>query len=355
MSDFDVALSDAGRDDEWDAFVERAPGGHHLQTSRWGEVKQVVGWRAVRSVVRRDGRIVAGCQLLLRSVGRMGALAYAPRGPLALEDDSKAVAAALSGVEALAVDERVRLLKLQPPVHRHDLAAAFERRGFRPSQIEAAPLATVVVDLRRDEDALIRGMRGATRRNIRGAQRNGVTIRSGSFEDLARFAHLIALTSRRQGFTPYPSHYYERMFQVFRPDGHAELLLAEHGGRVVSGALIVGFGDTAVYKVGAWIGERNTIHPNELLHWTAMQRARQHGHHFYDLEGIDPPLAEALLRGELPPEARRGTAHFKLGFGGEVRVFPKAYDRGRPRLLGAMGRYATPRARRLAHTVVRRG
>jgi hypothetical protein len=83
VSAFDVTLSDAERDDAWDAFVETAPGGHHVQTSRWGQVKAVLGWRAVRAIVRQDGEIVAGCQLLIRGAGPFGTLAFAPRSPLA--------------------------------------------------------------------------------------------------------------------------------------------------------------------------------------------------------------------------------------------------------------------------------
>lgn len=89
--------------------------------------------------------------------------------------------------------------------------------------------------------------------------------------------------------------------------------------------------------MGGWSGERAGIRPNELLHWHAMRWGREAGYRWYDLEGIDPHTARAVLRGERP-EKIDGLTHFKLGFGGEVVTLPGTYDRayktGKARLVG---------------------
>jgi hypothetical protein len=59
-----------------------------------------------------------------------------------------------------------------------------------------------------------------------------------------------------------------------------------------------------------------------------------------------------LAGADVPPEARRGYTHFKLGFGGRVVLLPRAYDRlYRPMIAGPL-RYASPHlqwvARRLS-------
>jgi hypothetical protein len=61
-----VHLSVAARDPRWDAFLEATPGGHHLQSSSWGQVKAFLGWRAARMVVTRDADIRGGVEILLR-------------------------------------------------------------------------------------------------------------------------------------------------------------------------------------------------------------------------------------------------------------------------------------------------
>lgn len=343
---------------EWDAFVDQAPGGHHVQTTLWARAKAVLGWRAARIVLYRDGRIVAGCQVLLRDLPGVGAIAYAPRGPLVDGNDRALIELVLSGLHELASRERILLLKTQPPAGRWDIAEVLEVAGLRPSELDAGPTATVLVNLRRPTEEILAGMRAGTRSNVRKAERKGVIVRVGREDDFEAFAALVEGTSRRQGFVPYPARYYRAMWELFAPTDHACLLLAEHGGQPLSAVLLLAYGDSAIYKMGGWSGERGTIHPNELLHWNAMQWARERGYRTYDLEGIPIGVARALLRGEAPEEARRGTAHFKLGLGGEVTLFPGAYDYAyRPLLAHAIARLA-PRLsnwRGLAHRLLGRG
>ena len=61
-------------DPAWDAFLAATPGGDHLQTSLWAQVKAPFGWRAARVVVTRDDRIVGGVQLLIRPLPLLGRL-----------------------------------------------------------------------------------------------------------------------------------------------------------------------------------------------------------------------------------------------------------------------------------------
>jgi lipid II:glycine glycyltransferase (peptidoglycan interpeptide bridge formation enzyme) len=96
--------------------------------------------------------------------------------------------------------------------------------------------------------------------------------------------------------------------------------------------------------MGAWSGSRTGLRPNELMHWHAIQWARERGYRYYDLDGIDEPAARAVLAGEeLPESGKRGTTHFKLGLGGEVTLYPTAYDRSFHWLLVWPARIAAPR------------
>lgn len=358
MSLLDVSFSRAADDPEWDAFVASAPGGHHVQSSLWGQVKASLGWKAARVVVRRSDTIVAGCQLLVRPLPKVGTLAYAPRGPLARRDDPEALASTLAAVPDLARSERVRYLKVQPPVDRADLEPVLEQRGYAASDMEAAPTATVVVELDREPEQLLQAMRSTTRTKIRKAARNGVEVRVGGPDDFETFGQLVQATSERQGFLPYPVSYYRRMWEVFRPGGHARLLLAEHEGTAVSGILLVGYGDTAVYKMGAWSGQRSSVRPTELTHYLAMQWARERGHRYYDFDGIPDEAAEAVLRGGPPAGEQKGLTHYKLGFGGQVRVYPRAHDTSPSPLLAPAVRALAPRAnsiRAVADRVLGRG
>ena len=80
---YQTRLSFATEDEAWDAFLSQTESGDLLQSSKWAELKQKTGWKVSRLVVERDGRIVAGAQLLVRSLPfPLGKIAYVPRGPV---------------------------------------------------------------------------------------------------------------------------------------------------------------------------------------------------------------------------------------------------------------------------------
>jgi FemAB family len=52
--DYQVWVTGGPNDAQWDAFVASTPGGHHAQTSRWAQLKETIGWRAVRVAVTEE-------------------------------------------------------------------------------------------------------------------------------------------------------------------------------------------------------------------------------------------------------------------------------------------------------------
>jgi peptidoglycan pentaglycine glycine transferase (the first glycine) len=357
---YELQIAMNGRDDAWDAFVDAVPGGHHVQSSRWAEVKRVVGWDGIRVVATRDGRIVAGCQLLVRRLSALAAVAYAAKAPLVEHDDVELVGVVLAGLDRVARDHRILYVKLQPPTQRAEAALLSARSGLVSSDLAAAPTSTVRVDARKPMGEIFRGFHRGARSNIRKSERRGVSVRTAGEDDVPTFAALVAATARRQGFPPYPLEYYRAIWRAFAPEGRARLLLAELGGEPLAGVLAIGFADSVIYKMGAWGGARTGVHPNELVHREAIAWAHECGYRYYDFDGIDEHVAQAIVAGEPPPAAaREGVTRFKLGFGGEVVLLPGAYDWVGTPWLRRLLPYAAPRLRtgvRLAQRLLgRRG
>jgi lipid II:glycine glycyltransferase (peptidoglycan interpeptide bridge formation enzyme) len=201
-------------------------------------------------------------------------------------------------------------------------------------------------------------MRASTRSNIRRAERKGVVVREAGASGLPVYGELLAETSHRQGFSPYPLEYYADMLRQFGEGDRAQLFLTECAGEVLSGALVIGYGDTVVNKMSVWSGQGSKLHPNELMLWQIMCWAREPGYRYFDLEGIAESVARAIVAGdELPEEGRHGTTAFKLGMGGEATLFPRTYDRSFHPLLALPARMLAPRLNRftsLAHRVAGR-
>jgi lipid II:glycine glycyltransferase (peptidoglycan interpeptide bridge formation enzyme) len=352
----DVHVGQTLADPEWDQFVEATPGGTYQQTSMWAQVKSVAGWRPARIALSVNGAVVAGCQILVRRVPTLGAIGYVSHGPLVADGDDAALCAVLDAVQELVRKKRVLYLKLQPPPDGPDMAGALCQRQFTPGCLDPAPRMTVRVDLRRSPDEILAAMRARSRTYIRQAQRRGVVTREGGEEELPVFCDLVEAISRRKGYNPYPRGYYQQIWRSF--PGRAHLLLAEYKGDILSGTLLLAFGDTVSYKMGGWTSGHRDVRLNELVHWAGMKWARDRGYRYYDLEGIDPAVGEVILSGgDTADLAVPGMTHFKLGLGGDVIRFPGCYDYVCQPLLRLALPWVAPRFERLtpiAHRLIGR-
>ncbi len=184
-----TSLEDARDAPEWDDFLARTPGGDLVQSSAWGRVKETAGMRVHRVLLRRDGEIVGGAQVLMRPLRPLGYLAYVPYGPLLAADASDEAGALLDrGLRELCRGRAIRAMVVQPPEGGERLAAMLRCKGFEATQVEVAPAATLRVDLRLSADELLERMSKHTRRDFKQSLRGPASV---------RFA-----TPRRPGFLP---------------------------------------------------------------------------------------------------------------------------------------------------------
>lgn len=324
---YHINISTADHDPRWDNFLTSTPGGYHVQSSLWAQVKAPLGWRAARVIVTCSAQLVGGAQVLLRRLPLVGSIGYVPRGPVLAEDDPHLSTAIVGGLHRIARAYRVQYLVVQPTVAAKTLDARLVADGFRSSPFAVAPTATIIVDLTDGPDAVLARMRKKTRQHIRHGLRGDLSVREGDERDLPTFYRLLEAASRRRGYRPYPREYFLKLWSVFSPGGHARLFVAERGDEAVTALLVIPFGDRVLTKSIGWSGEHGESRPNELVYWRAIEWAAAHGYRFCDLEGIDRAAAEGLARGEPLPESLKQTpTFFKLGFGGEVTLLPKAYD-----------------------------
>jgi peptidoglycan pentaglycine glycine transferase (the first glycine) len=318
--------SRAFEDQEWDSFLVETPGGHHVQTSLWAQVKATVGMQAIRVLATEDGHLVGGGQVLMSRLPMIGVVGYVARGPLTASDDPLLSRMLLDRLRDAAREGGVRHLTIQPPTNGFELVAILEDERFRSTSQTVAPPASLVVDLTPPLEEIMSKMNKKTRYNVRHAERRGVTVRTGGESDLAAYCRIVEATAQRQGFRPFPSEYYTTMWRVLEPHGYLRLTVVEVEGEAIAAQFAVPFGDTVINKLGVWSGQHGNSHPNDLLHWEVMKWSKNHGYRFYDFEGIDLRGAEALSGGgSLPPDLERSVTRFKLGFGGDVCIFPGAY------------------------------
>ena len=295
----------------WDAFLTNLPGVPYHQSSLWARVKAGQGWRSALMTVTRDGAIHGGAQLLYRSIPLAGAIGFVPRGPVLASNDPTLAAAAAVGLERLARAFNVTYLIVQPPKECADvLTPQLLRNGYRTAPEIMAPheSTTRLLDLSQGEATILAGMRSSTRRNVRLAQRRGISVREGGAADLPAFSSLLAATSQRRGLSWPQASFFDAAWTTMAPAGMLRMAVAEFDREPVSVFLWLVLGDTMNCWIGAWSGEHRYRRPNEALDWSGIRWAAGHGLRWYDFQGDSRLRARVRwIKRDVPRAARAGS------------------------------------------------
>jgi lipid II:glycine glycyltransferase (peptidoglycan interpeptide bridge formation enzyme) len=307
--------------DAWNAFVESAPLRSFPQLWEWGALREPFGWRPVRVAIGPDPAQApwAGAQVLIRQVPLLGwRLGYAPRGPIGHLDDPATRLALLSALRSLARSEGIATLKVDPEATPD---SAFGQELMTPPWREAArvqPPRTRVIDLAPTEDELRAALKGKHRQYVGKAERARVTVqgldgtadRATAATALDDFYRIYTHTAQRAGFVARARGYYDRVWELFAPSGHARLAFATRDGERLATLFHFTVGDRAAEAFGGMTDEGADSRANYLLKWEAILGFKREGFATYDLWGL----------------ATGGIAQFKEGFGGRQVDYVGARD-----------------------------
>jgi len=303
----------------WDELVAANPdGGQMLQTRAWGEFKRAHRWAPQYLVSESEPAVAV---LVLRHlVPGLGALGYVPKGPgIATIDQLGPV---LDGLRANAAGAFA--VKVEPEIEESDTAvAALRRLGLEKSRQDVQiSRATIIVDLRPDEDALIASFKPKCRYNIRLAARRGVTVAPVPLDDstIDTMYALMASTRDRAGFTLRSRAYFSGYWRLHEAAGQGQLFFASLDGTVLAGVFATFIGRKAWYKDGGSTKEHSDAMAPHLLQWEVMRWLRERGVESYDLVAVPP-------RAELDPGHKLfGLYRFKSGFSDRITEFVGTWD-----------------------------
>jgi hypothetical protein len=199
---------------------------------------------------------------------------------------------------------------------------------------------TPVLDITRDERALLAGMDGAQRK-IRKAEREGVEVTEAqSLADVEAYHRLSSDTAdrirTRSRFTELPLGFFLDLWRHMVPAGHARFILARHRGELIAGNLFLIHGDTMLYYQGASTRDRaQTLRQAPAAcFWTAIREARKLGLARFDFGGCTPTAD--------PADPRHGVWEFKKKWGGQLVSFYNADVLLAPRVVALQDRLVAP-------------
>lgn len=322
-------------DAEWDAFVDAHPNGSVLQKTAWARLKNRFGWTSHRVWLRKDGKLVAGTQILFRSLAwRLAKFAYIPHGPLVDWSDEEQVDVLFNQIDLAIYDRGAGFMKMEPALWTDEMPpeqwqAICERLGLRNETASLQPPQTILIDLEADEDEILARMKQKTRYNVRLAAKKDVTIRQGDASDLPTFAKLMQITGARDGFGIRAPEYYRDAYNFF--DEHSDdvsLWFAEFEKRPLAAVMSFKTGDTAYNLFSASSNEERKRMPNYAVQWAVMQWAKAAGCRWYDMWGV-PEATPDELEAQFTERSDGlwGVYRFKRGFGGEIRCTVGSVDR----------------------------
>jgi lipid II:glycine glycyltransferase (peptidoglycan interpeptide bridge formation enzyme) len=331
-----------------------------LQTPAWADVK--TEWRS-ESLGWYAGDRLAGTGLVLhRPVPRLGyTLAYLPWGPDI--DWAGGLTVWLPPLVSYLRSQGAFAIRLAPPVRTDTWSAAEVKEGIADPGVvrltdlpgRADPVGSDVIRYLRDagwvpqspesgfgagqpqftyeiplrhpdgtarsEDDVLAGMNQLWRRNIRKAAKAGVEVTTSTGgEDLKAFHDLYVHTAGRDGFTPRPLAYFEKMFAALsaeEPD-RISLYLGHHDGDLVAATIYVRVGGHAWYVYGASSTEKRDVRGSNACQWAMIRDSLAAGCDVYDLRGITPTLSA--------DDPHVGLIQFKVGTGGQAVRYVGEWD-----------------------------
>jgi hypothetical protein len=323
MAAIAVALSDngafsasPGEPRDWARLLRQAGQSSLEQSWHYGEaVAALHGAPVTRRIIQYGDKPVALVQGFRTRQIKFGSINRILRGPVWLE--------ALSEADRLEVGRLIRqefsprrtdLLFWLPELPNTPESTRFMRAlGMRRM---VTGYSTVWLDIRPDEDRLLRGLHGKWRNSLRAGEKEGLRVRAAdrnqafesSMDAYDRFR-------RKRRFIGPPANLISHIHglpSAFGKTGNVRVWEALHDKQPVAGIAVISHGASATYMAGWTSVEGRHGNAHNLLLWRAITELRKAGAHWLDLGGLDTQSAP-------------GIARFKLGLGGDLQTLTGTY------------------------------
>uniref|UniRef100_A0AAU2JSA4 Peptidoglycan bridge formation glycyltransferase FemA/FemB family protein n=1 Tax=Streptomyces sp. NBC_00049 TaxID=2903617 RepID=A0AAU2JSA4_9ACTN len=340
------------------AYLQSLPSASHCQVPAWADVKNE--WRSENlGWFDKSGELVGAALVLYRQLPKVKRyLAYLPEGPVInwyapnLEEWLQPMLAHLKNQGAFTVkmgppvvirrwnSTAIKAGIQDPDVKRlrdveasHIEPRAFEvsdklrRMGWQQAEDGGAGFGDVqpryvfqVPLANRSLDDVLKGFNQLWRRNIKKAEKAGVEVVQGGYEDLPTWQHLYEITAERDKFRPRPLSYFQRQWTALNAEdpNRMRLYIAKHEGEPLAAATMLTVGQHVWYSYGASANHKREVRPSNAMQWRMLRDSYALGASVYDLRGISDTLDEN--------DHLFGLIQFKVGTGGEAVEYVGEWD-----------------------------
>ena len=326
--------------EDWNKFITENNSESFLQAWEWGSFQENVGRKILRVGIVEDN-LLATALIIKYDLPFRQSYLYCPKGPvinrLQVESQKLKVSDFLfKEVKKIAKKEKALFLKIDPPTEQ-TLKNEEYFNHFQKSPNEIQPKNTLLLNLTKSKEDLLKEMKSKTRYNIRLAEKKGIRIIDIKYQIssikyfekyFGKFWELMSETSKRDKFNLHNKNYYWKILESLNngtddnltPFNNltAKLYLAEYEDKIIAANIVLFFGNLCVYLHGASSSKYRNVMAPYLLQWQQILDAQKTGYQIYDFWGIS--LSDTKKNNW------QGITRFKKGFNGFEKKYSGAYD-----------------------------
>ncbi|MFA6096685.1 MAG: peptidoglycan bridge formation glycyltransferase FemA/FemB family protein [Candidatus Paceibacterota bacterium] len=319
-----MEIREISNKEEWEKFILNESPDTFLQSWNWGEINRNTGDRIWRFGIYEDN-ILRSAFLVIRINAKRGSFLFIPHGPIENNlkmkiKNEKLWNTFFEYLKQLGKRERVDFIRISPILENNEQnLEIFKSAGFKDAPIHMMhPEMTWLLDISKNEDEIMKGMRKTHRNLIRRAEKEGVKIIQGTDEKyLKAFYDIHMETVRRHKFVPFSFDYIQKEVDLFKKDGQVSIFSAVYNEEIISSAIIVFYGNEAFYHHGASSSKYYKVPASYLVLWNAIKEAKGRGCTIFNFYGIVE---------NKPKHPWTGLSNFKQGFGGYKKELVHCQD-----------------------------
>jgi len=318
-------ITDNNFREKWNSFViKNSSPASFLQSWEWGDFCEN---KVFRFGVFEDEELIAVAHFIQKKIFKNKFYLNCPKGPIVkfpnhnfqfpnkfqisnFKFQNKILELVANEIKKIAKQEKIIFFRIAP-VNNIDNKFLKNNNFIQPKILTnlIEPENTLILDLEKSKDELLKAMHQKTRYNIKLAERKGVKIKQE--KNINIFYNLIKETAKRDKINIFNKNYYENLLN--NKNLNITQFIAEYNNNFLASIININYGDTVTYFYGASSNEKRNLMPNYLIQWEAIKWAKKNGYKYYDFWGINENNWAGITR-------------FKKGFSGKEINFIGAFD-----------------------------
>ena len=309
----------------WDQTVANLPHSHPFNAYGWGKVREIDGWTPTYFVAK-EGDVVKGMIMVLhKKIPWTGlSIMYAPKGPVCNPSDHETIESIIEEVKKEGRKKRSIFLRIDPNMPEillKDLTDSFINLGFTHLQNRwsfwNSPRDVYRIDFGAvgSEDELFKALDRDTRRCIRKATKEGLTIVSAeSIDELQQFYEIFKNFSIEKKFLSRDYKYQLALWNEFIVKGNGRLFLAVYEEKIIGGLICLMFGGKCVAMHMGTPQKYNKLHSYYAYVWESICWAKKNGCMWYSFRGVGSTPTQERFKRKFNPKFVQLVGYYDLPF-----------------------------------------